>query len=312
MTATALKDLTHVSTDEQLDALDNFPALFEDVPEVPDIPKQAKVTPMKAKPEPVTLEALKEQASIEKMNVENALKSDARSTVKVALDKAQATIKKYNDMLLQTLFDSFLQEKEPVYAFMKQGFFMKLRLATTEGKEGTLVTLDEKSAFLPLARFVTYAKEKKVVRSASWQSKVQRVTALLSIRACQDIGQDITQMLIDYDMDEKARGMVKKDVQPRAKNPISNTTLTTSMQDMLDDVLFTDNGKGQNTFKIVTPALHYFMYILFRRGSKVGTIATPRAGTVENYLVELAHMMINGIDFSMEYKKMQTVEKAVA
>lgn len=310
MASATLKDFTHVSTDEQLDALDNFPILFDDLPDIPEIPAHNYATTTTAKAEPATLETLKEQASIEKMDVENALKSDSRITFKGAMDKAQACVKKYNDTLLQSLFDGFLREENPALAFMTQGFYKKMRLSVNEGKEGTTVTLDEKDAFLPLARFVTYASKQNVVRSASWQSKVQRVAALLSIRAAQDIGQDVAQMLNDFDMDEKARGMVKKDVQPRAKDPISNNTLTTAMQDMIDDVLFIDNGKGQNKYKVVTPALMYFKYVLFHRGSKPGTIATPRAGTVENYLVELAHMMIHGVNFSMEYNKIKTVEVA--
>jgi len=322
MTQVALKNIgiSSLSNDEQMNNLDNSPVLFDDVPTVnipkPKAEKPATVTPIsaKAKEQPETLEALKEKASLAKLQVENALQEDSRLTFKKAMDEAQTTVQKYNARLLETLFNGFLQEKEPIHAFMKQGYYKKLAIATKEGKEGTGVTLDEKDAILPLAKFVTFANTNKVVRSADWQSKVQRVTALLSIRAGQDIGHDVSQMLIDYDMDEKARGMVKKDIQGRAKNPLSNNTLVSAMQDMLDDVLFTDNGKGkgENTFKVVTSALMYYLYILFNRGSKPGTIATPRPATVENYLVELAHLMVNGINFSVEYKKMQTIEKAVA
>ena len=307
MNATATKiNATTATTDKQLDVLSTLPDIFANTPKVPE--NIAKATTKAEKP--ASLEALKDIASVERVNVENALKSDSRLSVKAAMDKAQEACKAYNDALLEKLFNGFLQDETPILAFVTQGFYKKLRIATNEGKEGVTVSLDEKDTILPLARFVTFANETKVVRSASWQSKVQRVTALLSIRAAQDIGQDISQMLVDFDMDEKARGMVKKDVQPRAKNPISNGTLTDAMQDMLDDVLFIDNGKDQNKYRVVSATLYYFLYILFKRGTKPGTIATPRAGTVENYLVEIAHMMVHGIDFSMEYNKVKTVEKA--
>lgn len=310
-TATAIKDTTATmpTTDTQIDVLSTLPDIFADMPKVPDTITQAAT---KKADKPQTLEALKEAASVERMNVEHALKTDSRTSLKAAMDKAQEAVKAYNSTLLEQLFAGFLRAENPILAFMTQGFYKRMSISTNDGKEGTTVSLNEKDAFLPLARFVTFANTQKVVRSASWQSKVQRVTALLSIRAAQDIGQDVSQMLVDFDMDEKARGMVKKDVQPRAKNPISNGTLTAAMQDMLDDVFYIDNGKDQNQYRIVSATLHYFMYILFKRGSKPGTIATPRKDTVENYLVEIAHMMVNNIDFAVEYDKVKTVEKNAA
>lgn len=318
MTMTAKKINQTATTDNmnngQLNAIDTLPDIFADMPTVPEN-HSAQVVKLEKERQP--LEALKEAAFAAKLNIENALKSDSRAEFAKAMSQGETACKAYNDALLKKLFDDILSDAEPMQALMRLGFYKRVKISTSEGKDGTSVTVKETDTILPLARFEAYADEKgkTVVRSKSWKHTVQRVTALLSIRAAQDIGTNadaIAQMINDFEMDEAARGMVKKDVNPRAKDPLSNNSIAAAMQDMLDAVLYIQTDKRHNEYRIVSAAVHYFLYIAFRRGTKPGTIATPKASTMEKYLVELGHLLIHKANFRVEYEKIKNVETNAA
>lgn len=302
--------LTPETQNGQMDALDSLPSMFPETPAIA-AEKMGKIKKFTQKDEK-DVDVLRELAFAEKVNVEIALKTDSRANVEKAMGIANAACKAFNDALLKDHFDRFLLDAEPMRAFMQQGYYKRLRISTNNGKDGTAVTIKDYDTTLPLARFVTYAGAISVVRTKSWQYTVQRVAALLAIRAAKDIGQEVMPMLDNYLMDEAARGMVKEDLNPRKKDPLSNTSLTNVMQDMLDDVLFIPDGKGHNTYRVVTAALCYFLYVTFHRGSKPGTIAAPKPSTIEKMLVELGHMMVVKANFRVEYEMVKEVEKNAA
>lgn len=315
MTMTAKKmntTTTEVKNNGQLDALDNLPNIFENMPTVPTNHTAQVVT---LEQEGQTLESLKDAAFAEKVNIDNALKSDSRTEFAKAMSKGATACKAYNDALLKTLFDSFLLNAEPMQEFMRVGFYKRVKISVSEGKDGTNVSIKEVDTILPLSHFEAYANTMPVFRSKSWKHTVQRVTALLSIRAAQDIGTGadvIADMINNFEMDEAARGMIRKDVNPRAKDPLSNNSLADAMQDMLDAVLYIQTDKKHNEYRVVSSAVNYFLYIAFRRGTKPGTIATPKASTMEKYLVELGHLLVNKANFRIEYEKIKNVETSAA
>ncbi len=252
------------------------------------------------------LEELRQNAATAKHALSVAAQTDSMKAVADAKKDADKAATAYNDFVLERLFDSFLTQDMPMQAAIHQGFYKKMTITVQETKEGQSANIKMTDTVISIPRFLRYAGTRQIAAASDWLEQLETVTFQFAIRATQDIGGDVSAMLADYDLSEKARGIVNKEVKPRASSPISNTTLIAKLQAVLDALI------PENTLKLTSHDLMYFLYTSFRKGKTRGQVAMPRLQTMVERMTEVAHVRMHNLKYSAEYKTIERKEAAAA
>lgn len=140
-----------------------------------------------------------------------------------------------------------------------------------------------------------------------WQYKVEKLNELLCMRAGKELGMTVSQLKkisTTFYMSEFGR---KENL---GETPDSNTQICALLQKILDAVLFVDNDKGKNVYRVNSHDVAYLLMCYTKRGRKTLSVSVSKNAYVHRLVMDVMHRIVTGKKYDIEYR--MTTEKAVA
>lgn len=142
----------------------------------------------------------------------------------------------------------------------------------------------------------------------SWQYKVEKFNQLLALRAATELKMtkaQIKKICDSFYMNDLARQI------EMGETPSSNTAICKQLQQVLDEILFEDNGKGKNVYRVNNHDVAYLLMCYTKRGRKNLSIAVAKNSYMHRLVADVAHRIVTGKAYDLEYR-MAPSEKAAA
>lgn len=209
----------------------------------------------------------------------------------------------YADCMMTKVFDELAPTTNPMKAAIARYSYPVLRHKRITD-EGVLVgfEIEEVEKQIDLVRFCEY-----IHAPTDWKYLVERFNQLLCLRAAQELKcnrQQIQEICDSYFMSEAAR---KIDL---GETPTSNTQIAKMLQKVFDAILFEDNGKGGNLYRINNHDVAYLLMTYTRKGRKALSVRAARHGDFHKAIMDVMYRVLCGKEYSMDYKISEKKSKA--
>ena len=132
-----------------------------------------------------------------------------------------------------------------------------------------------------------------------WQYNVERFNQLLAMRAANELKMtkaQIKKICDSFYMNDLARQI------EMGGTPDSNTAICKQLQQVLDSILFEDNGKGKNVYRVNNHDVAYLLMCYTKRGKKVLSIAVAKNAYMHRLVMDVAHRIVTGKAYDLEYR----------
>lgn len=217
----------------------------------------------------------------------------AMSNIEGQLKEAEAS---YAETKCNELFARLAKSENPIkqavieHSYLTTGHKVKREDGVIKGFE----IAEDKSKQIDLIKFCKYCN-----KSVEWQYSVQKFNQLLAMRAATELKMTKAQIKAICDsfyMDDLAR---KVDL---GETPDSNTAICKQLQMVLDAILFEDNGKGKNAYRVNNHDVAYLLMCYTKRGKKTLSVAVAKNEYVHRLIMDVAHRIVTEKTYDLEYR----------
>lgn len=136
-------------------------------------------------------------------------------------------------------------------------------------------------------------------KPTEWRFKVEKFNQLLALRTANELKlskAQIKDIKDSFYMDELARQI------DMGGTPDSNTAICKQLQMIVDAVIFEDNGKGKNVYRVNNHDVAYLLACYTKRGRKVLTVSVAKTAFVHRLVMDIMHRIVTGKSYSLDYK----------
>lgn len=239
----------------------------------------------------------------ERISALNKVLGDRNSTDKEKSkmkDALQNAVNEFNVEVRNVDFDTFLGTENPMYSACLACFHTFATLKITKDKVTNVeeASIGTKKEVVDLKALERYNKEQQLANNGQWPFWVARFAQLLTGSAVKDVGADYERFKTKYAISTTA-----ENVQFKAKNPVSNTSMAETLQEIVDAIVFVDNGKGLNTLKVKNCDAKY-VHSAFTKDSNKGVgLDTKSASQMEKVITKMIHHLITGDPYIVNYRE---------
>ena len=211
--------------------------------------------------------------------------------------------KEYSKEAQLAVFSECKADENPVYAFLCRRTYDVLSHVVKKSESGVPVSAESatKSKDLDLEKFFKFME-----KSTAWTYKVEKLNQLLCLDAAASLGyskDDLKKLKLSYALSKDASG---------EKLPgVSNNQICKTMQMIVDAIIYEDNGKGGNSYKVCSPDAAYLRKTYTRRAAS-GVVKVAKTKFVQRIITDVLHKLAIGGHYSVDgYKvvKEQQAEK---
>lgn len=230
------------------------------------------------------------------------------------------SIKDYNDESKMQVFITLRESEAPMKAAIVRLTYPTIKVKAKKDKDSDLetVSVEDGDAQISLIEFYDQASEKveNLTPDWRWKSMAEKYNLLLAYKTVKDLQRKLDGKKKD---DETAKKIAKKNnddvkrlekkfyIQKVArdidmgKTPTSNTQIMKGLQDIVNAIIFEDNGKGGNIYKVQKRDI---IYILDLRNSRrtSGCVSLPKFETFATLLMDILHRIVTDSDFTFAYR----------
>ena len=98
------------------------------------------------------------------------------------------------------------------------------------------------------------------------------------------------------------------------ETPDSNTAICKQLQQVLDGILYEDNGKGKNVYRVNNHDVAYLLMCYTKRGKKTLSVAVAKNAYMHRLIADVAHRIVTNKAYDLEYRMIsaEKVQKAKA
>lgn len=232
------------------------------------------------------LAAANEKATSTLKSVRDALANKdlsaySRLTAQLTLD-----VKEINKVRCKVDYAKFLAEENPMIAAVKQFYINTLRVKESRSKDDNTivaVNLEERKSRIDLEDFCDFGELPK-----KWANDAAHLLALLALRETNVFAIKASDLSSkSFYFIQQARAKVE------GKTPDSNTQIVKLLQEIIDEMIFVDNGEGKNAYKCTSHDLAFIHDAITKMDSKEKcTIATMNERQFKTVLMSvLAHCL---------------------
>lgn len=201
------------------------------------------------------------------------------------------------------VFSECKTAEKPMYEFLRRRTHDVLSHVIDKTDAGVPVNAHAttRSKDLDLQKFCKFMSA-----SMLWTYKVEKLNQLLCLDAAAALGYDkadLNKLKLSYALSKEASG---------EKLPgVSNTQICKTMQIIVDSIIFEDNGKGGNTYKVCSPDAAYLRKVYTRRAA-CGVVKVAKTGFVQRIVCDVLHKLVVGGRYSVDGYKVAEPAKAPA
>lgn len=232
-------------------------------------------------------------ASVDYTNALEAKDMDALNGAEEALKEAE---NEYAAEKAIQMYDEFGAEENPMIAAVTKHDYPILghKVLKEDGKVIGIEVIEDKERQVDLVKMCKYLK-----LPHNWQYKVEKFNQLLRLRAAQELKlpkADVDAISQSFYMNKLAREI------DMGGTPTSNTQICKQLQEIVDDMIFVDNGKGKNTYKVNNHDVAYLLMCYTGKGKATLAVKTQRHNVMHRLIADIEHRVVTGKSYSLEYK----------
>lgn len=166
--------------------------------------------------------------------------------------------------------------------------------------DGTLVRVEEcvRTRYIDLVALCEKCK-----LSTAWQYKVEKFNQLMTLRAVSELegSDDLKKAITDkFYMKEDARFV---DI---GKVPSSKTKIAEMIQKIFDEVLFEDNGKGENIYRVMNKDAEYILLTYTKSGKDALSVVAARNNVMHKLIANVMHRVVTKKVYTVDFKMVET------
>ena len=201
------------------------------------------------------------------------------------------------------VFGELAQSENPVKAAVAMHSYLVVshRVKREDGSITGFEIVEDKVRQIDLVKFCEHIKAPTM-----WKYAVQKFNQLLALRTANEL--KMTKAQIKKICDSFYMDRLARQVEMRG-TPDSNTAICKQLQQVFDAVLFEDNGKGKNIYRVNNHDVAYLLMCYSKRGKKVLSVAVAKHAYMHRLVLDVMHRVVTGKAYDLEYR-MVSDEKA--
>lgn len=226
-----------------------------------------------------------------------------------AMAKAETELKEleteYADLKQTEVFDEVGETDNPIKAAIVKYWYPTLshKNIREDGKLVRFGLVDDKMRQIDLVKLAKYCNIK-----ADWQYKIEKFNQLLCLRAAHEL--KLTKKEIEGICNSFYMNKLSREVE-MGGTPDSNTQICKQLQMIVDEMVFEDDGKGKNKYKVNNHDVAYLLMCYTKKNNKKAlSISTAKHSVVHRLVMDIEHRVILGKVYSLDYKVAKDTETA--
>lgn len=201
------------------------------------------------------------------------------------------------------VFGELAQSENPIKAAVAMHSYLVVshRVMREEGSVVGFEIVEDKVRQIDLVKFCEFCKF-----PTNWKYSVEKFNQLLALRTATELKMtkaQIKKICDSFYMSDLARQV------EMGGTPDSNTAICKQLQQVFDAILFEDNGKGKNVYKVNNHDVAYLLMCYTKRGKKVLSVAVAKNAYIHRLVLDVMHRVVTGKSYDLEYR-MISAEKA--
>lgn len=209
----------------------------------------------------------------------------------------------YAEAKCTEVFAELAKEENPVKAAVAAHSYLVVshRPLREDGVVKGFEIVEDKVRQIDLVKFCEFCK-----LPTSWKYAVEKFNQLLAMRTATELKMtkaQIKKICDSFYMNDLARKVEMGDT------PDSNTAICKQFQQVVDEVLFEDNGKGKNVFRVNNHDVAYLLMCYTKRGKKTLTVAVAKNAYIHRLVLDVMHRIVTNKSYDLEYR-MVSADKA--
>lgn len=209
----------------------------------------------------------------------------------------------YAEAKCTEVFGELSKSENPVKAAVEMHSYLVVS-HRVKREEGTVIgfeIVEDKVRQIDLIKFCEFCK-----LPTNWKYKVEKFNQLLALRTANEL--KMTKAQIKKICDSFYMSDLARQVEMGA-TPDSNTAICKQLQQVVDAILFEDNGKGKNIHRVNNHDVAYLLMCYTKRGKKVLSVAVAKNSYIQRLVLDVMHRIVTHKAYDLEYR-MVSAEKA--
>lgn len=234
----------------------------------------------------------------------NALKDGDFSAMAKAETELKEAESQYADIKATEVFDEVGDDENPIKSAIVKYWYPVLshKNIREDGKLIRFELVEDKMRQIDLVKLAKYCNI-----NADWQYAIEKFNQLLCLRAAHELKlskKDIDQICQSFYMNKLSRAV------ELGETPDSNTQICKQLQKIIDAMVFEDDGKGKNKYKVNNHDVAYLLMCYTKKDNKKAlTISTAKHGVMHRLVMDIAHRVILGKVYGLDYKTSKATEE---
>lgn len=240
-------------------------------------------------------------AIIEKIDEYNeALKeNDAAKMGRIEQELKEAE-SAYSEAKCKEVFKELKQADNPIKAAVEKHSYLVVSHKTIreDGVVKGFEIVEDKPRQIDLVKLAKLCNV-----SPMWEHSVQRFNQLLAMRTAKDLkmsNAQIKKICDSFYMSDLARQI------DLGGTPDSNRSIGKQLQLLVDGILFEDDGKGKNIYKVNSHDVAYLLKCYTKRGKKTLSVAVAKNAYMYRLVLDIMHRIVTGKSYDLEYRMVST------
>lgn len=193
----------------------------------------------------------------------------------------------YNKARIRKEYTKLRQSETPMLDAIKTYSVYGVRLKTTVTENGVRYDIDRRELRLNIKDLEDFCS-KTIGADKDWYFKVMKFGYLMALRNASNFGKLKKTLEDNYYVAEEVKAI------DLGETPTSNTQTLRLLQTVFDGILFEDNGKGLNKYKVRSDDVAYLDSIWFNKGKASNEIRCPKESAMLNNVVDFIHNVVMG------------------
>lgn len=201
------------------------------------------------------------------------------------------------------VFGELAKSENPVKAAVAMHSYLVVshRPLREDGVVTGFEIVEDKVRQIDLVKFCEFCK-----LPTMWKYAVEKFNQLLAMRTATELKMtkaQIKKICDSFYMSDLARQV------EMGGTPDSNTAICKQLQQVIDGILFEDNGKGKNVHRVNNHDVAYLLMCYTKRGKKTLSVAVAKNAYIHRLVLDVMHRVVTGKAYDLEYR-MVSADKA--
>lgn len=212
----------------------------------------------------------------------------------------------YSNEVAKTVYNECLATENPMKtAIVRYSYNV---LGHKDNKEDGIVVervlKDDRIRQIDLLKFCKYSQDIKAENKldTSWQYPIMKLNQLLCMRSAKELKftqAQIKSIAKTFYMEKVAREL------DMGGTPDSNTQIGKLVQHCIDQIIFEDDGKGKNIYKVNNHDVAYLLMLYTKKGKSALAVQVAKHDFLRRLIGDVLFRILTNGKYSLEYKEMK-------